>query len=572
MATLFQPPTNAPVIAGESQPLAKRYFYQAGTTTPITVYTTSDLDVAHESPVQADSDGVFAPIYLNEASVTTYRTQLTTADDVLLEDYDDIPNPPSSASLVTTVIQTIYPRTADEISASIVPTSYLYPAGDVRRYGAVGDGVADDTDAIQAAIDVASVDSTNGGLVLFPVGDFLTGTLTLDASGVTLRGSGRNSRLIASAEIPEGGAILLSLAGSSDAATNQALLDAVYGEDVQSVRTVATGSLEDVHIDDLSFIAGTESTIGIWMTGFTRGCRIHGCRFDSFDTTAIRLNGSWSFALSYNNIIGDGTNGTGLELGIAGNGTRSASSVVNAPTIIGNLVRSVANGVLWDFGSGGIFAGNTVEQNAVDGFRSQAISGVSIIGNYFEQNANDNLQLGGTNGTDFCTGLQITGNLINNTSGGGNNIRLQGMQNCKIGPNRFTGSRTQHYFISTGVGQYVSQCEIWVPDNTSTYISNQTELDLTDNFVVRTETTQRWSAPYIRGETQVQSGGTLFVAASGSLTASCVAEFASTTGAVLLPRMTSTQRDALTATNGMLIYNTTTATVQARAGGSWTSL
>lgn len=49
-------------------------------------------------------------------------------------------------------------------------------------------------------------------------------------------------------------------------------------------------------------------------------------------------------------------------------------------------------------------------------------------------------------------------------------------------------------------------------------------------------------------------------------------DVSSTTGAVLLPRMTTAQRDALTAANGMVIYNTTTSTIQGRQGGAWTNL
>lgn len=53
---------------------------------------------------------------------------------------------------------------------------------------------------------------------------------------------------------------------------------------------------------------------------------------------------------------------------------------------------------------------------------------------------------------------------------------------------------------------------------------------------------------------------------------SAALDITSTTGALLLPRMTSAQRDALTAANGMVIYNTTTDKVQARAGGAWVDL
>ena len=53
---------------------------------------------------------------------------------------------------------------------------------------------------------------------------------------------------------------------------------------------------------------------------------------------------------------------------------------------------------------------------------------------------------------------------------------------------------------------------------------------------------------------------------------SAALDITSTTGALLFPRMTSAQRDALTAANGMVIYNTTTDKVQARAAGAWVDL
>jgi hypothetical protein len=61
-------------------------------------------------------------------------------------------------------------------------------------------------------------------------------------------------------------------------------------------------------------------------------------------------------------------------------------------------------------------------------------------------------------------------------------------------------------------------------------------------------------------------------AVGGALVASTVATFTSTTGALLLPRMTSTQRDNLTGTNGMLIYNSTLEIFQGYTNGAWTSL
>jgi hypothetical protein len=67
------------------------------------------------------------------------------------------------------------------------------------------------------------------------------------------------------------------------------------------------------------------------------------------------------------------------------------------------------------------------------------------------------------------------------------------------------------------------------------------------------------------------AGRTMFGADSAPATSAAV-EISSTTGALLLPRMTTTQRDALTAANGMVIYNTTTATIQGYQAGAWGNL
>lgn len=65
----------------------------------------------------------------------------------------------------------------------------LTEAVSVKDFGAVGNGVADDTAAIQAAIDAAI--AAGGGEVHLPVGVFrTTATLDLDGNSVTLRGAG----------------------------------------------------------------------------------------------------------------------------------------------------------------------------------------------------------------------------------------------------------------------------------------------------------------------------------------------------------------------------------------------
>jgi hypothetical protein len=66
----------------------------------------------------------------------------------------------------------------------------------VHAYGAQGDGVADDTSAIQATINAAS--TTGGGVVYFPTGTYKTTAVINMAAKIILQGDGENSSLITS--------------------------------------------------------------------------------------------------------------------------------------------------------------------------------------------------------------------------------------------------------------------------------------------------------------------------------------------------------------------------------------
>lgn len=59
---------------------------------------------------------------------------------------------------------------------------------------------------------------------------------------------------------------------------------------------------------------------------------------------------------------------------------------------------------------------------------------------------------------------------------------------------------------------------------------------------------------------------------TNSIDAGATLEVDGTTGGILFPRLTTTQRDALTPTNGLMIYNTTDNKFQGYAGGAWVDL
>jgi hypothetical protein len=78
--------------------------------------------------------------------------------------------------------------------------SKLQDVVSVKDFGAVGDGVADDTVAIQAALTYAASQSSGGFAgrtvtIFFPAGQYLTGSLTVSTKA-SLQGSGIESTFV----------------------------------------------------------------------------------------------------------------------------------------------------------------------------------------------------------------------------------------------------------------------------------------------------------------------------------------------------------------------------------------
>ena len=73
---------------GITVPGAKAYFYEAGTTTPLPVYTDDTATTLHPSPLVADAGGLFAAVYTTGSSA---KAVITKADDTALRTIDPCP-------------------------------------------------------------------------------------------------------------------------------------------------------------------------------------------------------------------------------------------------------------------------------------------------------------------------------------------------------------------------------------------------------------------------------------------------------------------------------------------------
>lgn len=175
-------------------PLAggKLYTYAAGTTTPQTTYTASAGNVAHANPIVLDSAGrvpVGGEIWLTDA--VNYKFVLATSLDVTLGTYDNVAGNASGilaalaapgGSALVGFLQAgtgAVARTAQSKMRDVVS---------VKDFGAVGDGVTDDTAEIQSAV---TYGVANNKQVQFPQGSYkltskinVTGNVVLQGDGI----------------------------------------------------------------------------------------------------------------------------------------------------------------------------------------------------------------------------------------------------------------------------------------------------------------------------------------------------------------------------------------------------
>lgn len=187
----------------------KIYTYAAGTTTPLATYTTFQGNINHSNPIILDASGrvpAGGEIWLTDA--VQYKFVVTTSTDVLIATYDNVTA--QSSGILADLASTTDNAKGDALigfrqsnAAGFLPNTVgktlnakMQEFVSVKDFGAVGDGVTNDTTAIKNAIDYGIA---NGQGVYVPSGTYIcspnillftfttntTGTFTLFGDGAT---------------------------------------------------------------------------------------------------------------------------------------------------------------------------------------------------------------------------------------------------------------------------------------------------------------------------------------------------------------------------------------------------
>ena len=171
----------APLVGG------KITTYEAGTTTPLATYTDSGLGTPNTNPVVLDGNSYAPDIFMDPD--LAYKVVLSDAEDVTIWTADNV--------LAGGQVDTGNFSDPTNIANLVVSTTFktVDPYIDVRAYGAVGDGVADDTASIASAI----ADSS-GKVLSFPSGTYNHTGLILDQKTHLLMDPGAKLFLIAGSD------------------------------------------------------------------------------------------------------------------------------------------------------------------------------------------------------------------------------------------------------------------------------------------------------------------------------------------------------------------------------------
>ena len=311
-------------------------------TNPITVYYDEALTIPASQPLITSAGYIYRNGTPTQIYVDAVDFSITVSDNKNLLVYSF----PSGTGLGVGAASIEYdPPFTGAVTSGYTVADKLEQYVSVKDFGAVGDGVTDDTAAIQAAIDALT---PNGGQLLIPAGTYrLNSTLTYanpastDMNGISFMGDGRDSTILKS-YIANGP--ILSVIGTLPSGSGSRFINGggLYG--LRFDGTNATGTADGLlvqgwqyaEISDCYFGEFPRDGIRQYITGTFPNADYSSSSINISDTwiwncTGVGVNqtgaiGAWSWAFSKVLI---GYCGLGANITSAGNSFTDCSFVGN---------------------------------------------------------------------------------------------------------------------------------------------------------------------------------------------------------------------------------------------------
>jgi len=460
MSLLFAPPYMTVLdLNGNPVSGAKLYFYQTGTTTPVSIYSDAALATPLSNPVIADSAGRHAPVYLD--SVVTYRCKITDAAENTIKDVDP----------ATSTVSTQYVSAGDYSTVALAVASgkdVWFPAG-VWTFDQVtvttpgqkfyGEGAASILRSNDAAKDlfvvrVAGVGffdlrmegaATSAGTSAFAIKtDAANPAPRLHVERVTFSGDGATKGFTNAIKLDS---------GADYSVVRNCQIERLWGNSSGYGYGVLLGAVTSAIISENS---GT-GTAGrgrhfCYVSSGASKCKVVGNHVVGFDYEAITLYATDAQPTCDGNIIAFNTLVNSVTSGAITSGAIHIAQNVQNTTVIGNYISASGGQGIFADGTGSTkLKNNSIRDNTVvdSGFRGVdaiAFQGGEIIGNTVRESSvavsgtYPNLRLA-SDGVTASSNILVSGNHCGGTTNARSSFQLNSTapvpSNIKVYGNKF---------------------------------------------------------------------------------------------------------------------------------------
>lgn len=409
--------------------------YLAGTLTLASIFSDSALSVAIDQtndPVTTDATGHYEFFIASGSSVKLVGTKETftfTEDDV------DIGFSVPAARLLSTD-----PPLTGGGDLSADRTLGFDAFLDVRTAGAAGDGVADDTAEIQAALD--TLDAAGGGTLFFPAGQYNISAQVNVPSNVILMGVGYASRIHMTVADTQ----MFQVAGEVGVGFRDLRLTGQGGFTTPGSGAIrlGLGSANNGATD--CWVEGCW-LVGVSNSGITIGSQSLRCRVVNTHVESAGEEGVY--------LLGQQCSVVGCTILSPGNAGIKVSAAVHF-SVVGNVIRTpVQQGILLTGTPGaqyGVVTGNSIYGAGLDGIRlADSAADVAIVGNSVvaSSQATDATQSNILISGASVARIFLQGNVCRvggETNGPAYGLRLTTGTDCIVGDNDLrSGGKTGQY-------------------------------------------------------------------------------------------------------------------------------